>query len=332
MNQYEMLRKVSRTFALSIEQLPQTLRDIVTVSYLLFRVSDCLEDHETMEVERKVQLLHLWARVLSGEVSPENLTARISDLDHSDPEVFVAQHAGEIIEQLDQFPSEIQEAVRLRVIETSLGMARWQEHGPFVENEEALNDYMHEVAGRVGYLLTDVFAWYSPIIRKRKSQLMPLARELGLALQTVNVIRGMRKDYERGWVFVPRTFYEQVGLTCDGLFDPANIEPALRVIDMLADKAERHLQHGASYIMAFPRCQHRIRLACMWPCFFAVKTLALSRNNVNVLLAGAKMSRDQVKRIMRDTKLFGWSNHWLAWYYRYLSRPSFKSEVWAKAT
>jgi len=70
----------------------------------------------------------------------------------------------------------------------------------------------------------------------------------------------------------------------------------------------------------------------MWPCFFAVKTLALSRNNVNVLLAGAKMSRDQVKRIMRDTKLFGWSNHWLAWYYRYLSRPSFKSEVWAKAT
>ncbi|MBL7066207.1 MAG: squalene/phytoene synthase family protein [Anaerolineae bacterium] len=328
MNQYEMLRQVSRTFALSIEQLPQILRDILTVSYLLFRVSDCLEDHETMEVERKVQLLRLWVQVLSGEVSPENLTARISDLDHSDPEVYVAQHAGEIIEQFDQFPSEIQEAVRLHVIETSLGMARWQEHGPFVENEEALDDYMHQVAGQVGYLLTDVFAWYSPVIRKRKSQLMPLAREFGLALQTVNVIRGMRKDYERGWVFVPRTFYEQVGLTRDGLFDPANAELALKVVDMLADKAERHLRHVISYIETFPRRQHRIRLACMWPYFFAVKTLALSRNNVNVLIAGAKMSRDQVKRIMRDTKLFGWSNCWLAWYYKYLA----KSEALAKAT
>ncbi len=332
MNQYEMLHKVSRTFALSVEQLPRILRDILTISYLLFRVSDCLEDHETMEVERKVQLLRLWARVLSRELSPGDLTARISDLDPDDPEVYVAQHAGEIIEQLDQFPAEIQEAVRLRAVETSLGMSRWQEHGPFVEDEEALDDYMHQVAGQVGYLLTDVFAWYSPAIRECKARLMPQAREFGLALQTVNVIRGMRKDYERGWVFVPRTFYEQVGLTRDGLFDPANIELALQVIDMLADKAERHLWYGIRYIRAFPRRQHSIRLACMWPYFFAVKTLALSRNNVNVLLAGAKVSRDQVKKIIRDTKLFGWSNRWLAWYSKFLARPLYRNEVLTKAT
>ncbi|MDY6876418.1 MAG: squalene/phytoene synthase family protein [Chloroflexota bacterium] len=332
MDQYEMLRKVSRTFALSVERLPPTLQDILTIAYLLFRVSDCLEDHETMQVERKVQLLRLWARVLSRELPPKDLIACISDLDPDDPEVYVAQHAGGIIGQLDQFPAEIQEAIRLRVTETSLGMARWQEHGPFVEDEEALDDYMHQVAGKVGYLLTDIFAWYSPAIRECKARLMPQAREFGLALQTVNVIRGMRKDYERGWVFVPRTFYEQVGLTRDGLFDPANVELALQVIDMLADKAERHLWHGIRYIWAFPRCQHRIRLACMWPYFFAVKTLALSRNNVNVLLADAKMSRDQVKKIMRDTKLFGWSNRWLAWYNNYLACPLYQSEVLAKAT
>jgi farnesyl-diphosphate farnesyltransferase len=332
MDQYEMLRKVSRTFALSVEQLPQTLRDILTISYLLFRVSDCLEDHEALEVGRKVQLLHLWARVLGGEAAPENLVNRISDLDHNDPEVYVAQHASEILEQLYQFPPEIRGAVSRHAIATSLGMARWQEHGPFVEDEEALDDYMLEVAGRVGYLLTDIFAWYLPIIRERKPQLMPLAREFGLALQTVNIIRGMRKDYERGWVFVPRTFYEQVGLTRDGLFDPENRSQALKVIDMLADKAERHLRYGISYIKALPRRHHRIRLACMWPYFFAVKTLALSRNNVNVLLAEAKMSRDQVKQIVRDTKLFGWSNQWLAWYYQYLAHPLFESEALASAT
>ncbi len=322
MNQYEMLRRVSRTFALSLEQLPQILRDILTIAYLLLRVSDCLEDNETMGPERKAQLLRLWVRVLNEEVPPEHLTDCISDLDPSDPEVYVAQHAGDILEQFRQLPPEVQETVSRRVIETSLGMARWQEHGPFVEDEEALDDYMLQVAGRVGYLMTDVFAWYLPIIRERKEQLMPLAREFGLALQTVNVIRGMRKDYERGWVFVPRTFYERVGLTRDELFDPANIDRALKVVNMLADKAERHLRHGFGYIRAFPRRHHRIRLACMWPYFFAVKTLAISRDNVNVLLAEAKMSRDQVKRIMRDTKLFGWSNHWLVWYYKHLARPA----------
>jgi farnesyl-diphosphate farnesyltransferase len=137
----------------------------------------------------------------------------------------------------------------------------------------------------------------------------------------VNVIRGMRKDYERGWVFVPESYYRSVGLTRDSLFDPDNLDRAMEVVNLLADKAERHLWHGMSYITVFPRRQHRMRLACMWPLFFAVRTLAVSRDNANVLLSEAKMGRDQVKHIMHHTTLFGWSNHWLARYYRQLSQP-----------
>ncbi len=149
---------------------------------------------------------------------------------------------------------------------------------------------------------------------------MPLSREYGLALQTVNVIRGMRKDFNRGWVFVPRTFYERAGLSSpEELFDPANLDKAMSVVDMLVRKAERHLGHGIGFIAAFPRREHRIRLACMWPLFFAAKTLAVSRNNKNVLLAEAKIGREQVKEIMRDTTVFGWSNHWLQWYYNHIA-------------
>ena len=155
-------------------------------------------------------------------------------------------------------------------------MARWQEHGPFVETEDEMDDYMFEVAGRVGYLLTDLFGWYSPIIQKRKSQLRPLAREFGLALQTVNIIRGLRKDYERGWVFVPRTFYEPFGLRARVLFAEENNGKALQAVDLLANKAENHLRHGLSYITSIPRNHYRLRLACMWPLFFAIRTLALS--------------------------------------------------------
>ena len=67
----------------------------------------------------------------------------------------------------------------------------------------------YHLAGIVGYLLTDIFACYSPSIGRLKEKLMPLGYEFGLALQTVNIIRGIRKDYERGWVFVPVTFYEK---------------------------------------------------------------------------------------------------------------------------
>jgi farnesyl-diphosphate farnesyltransferase len=320
MEKYEMLRQVSRTFALSIEQLPGILRNSVTLAYLLLRVSDCLEDNDVIQTNEKPGLLRLWAAVLEKNEPVERLVERILYLkSKDDAEVYVAQHAGYILEELERLPVELQEVISLHVKVTSLGMARWQEHVPFIDNEEEMDDYMHQVAGNVGYLLTNVFAWYSPRLRKHIEKLMPLSRELGLGLQTVNIIRGMRKDYERGWVFVPRTYYEKVGITRDELFSSINPEKSVQVINMLANKAERHLLKGMAYITGVPRSEHRIRLFCMWPLFFAVKTLALSRNNVNVILKERKMSRDQVREIILKTKLFGWSNQWLFHFYKELS-------------
>jgi phytoene/squalene synthetase len=180
---------------------------------------------------------------------------------------------------------------------------------------------MHEVAGRVGYLVTDLFALYSPAIMDRRESLMPLARQCGLALQTVNVIRGIRKDYERGWVFVPCTFLDDVGLTRETLLEPQSELQALAVVARLADKADRHLAHGLSFITAFPRSEHGLRLALMWPFLFAARTLALSRNNPNVLRSEAKMTRGEIGRIVAESKLLGWSNAWLTGAYARLAQP-----------
>jgi farnesyl-diphosphate farnesyltransferase len=323
MNQYiQMLRMVSRTFTLSIEQLPKDIRGAVTLAYLLFRVSDCLEDHATMEATRKIELLQLWSKILEGQHSAQELTRKITDLDSSDPEVYVAQQADQLLAYLHTMPPQVRDSIIARVNETTLGMARWQAQGPHINTEEEMDDYMHQVAGLVGYLLTDIFAWHSRHINARKENLIPLSREFGLALQTVNVIRGIRKDYERGWIFVPHTFLAQAGITAEQLFVPEFQEKALHVVKLLTDKAERHLTNGLEYIQMLPRTQHRIRLFCVWPLFFAVKTLAISRDNTNVLLDEAKMSRDQVKAIIRDTTLMGWSNRWLNRYYTSLNSPT----------
>src|SRR5574341_289985 len=315
----EALRLVSRTFALSIEQLPGLLRDAITVAYLMFRVSDFLEDNEVMPTERKVELLTLWVSVLNEDVPAERLTGLLSDVDPDDPEAAVAKPADEVLAHMKKLPPEVQGFIRKEVADSSLGMARWQARGPIVRDEADLDDYMFQVAGRVGHMLTHIFAWRYRPIAEMKDELMPLAREFGLALQTVNVIRGLRKDYERGWIFVPQSFCLQVGIRPPELFDPANLEKAQQVIDMLADKADRHLRFALRYIKMIPRRYHRLRLACMWPLFFAARTLAISRRNRSVLEAEAKISRDEVQQILIDTQLRGWSNHWLDEYYERLS-------------
>ncbi|MGZ9235171.1 MAG: squalene/phytoene synthase family protein [Anaerolineales bacterium] len=315
----DLLRSASRTFAIGIEQLPGILCDAGTVAYLLLRVSDYLEDNEDMNAENKVKLLKIWVEILRGKSNSAELTSHIQDVATSNPDAVVAQHAVDILKQLSTLPKEVQEIITHQVIHSTLGMARWVERGPQVDDETDLDDYMFEVAGRVGYLLTHLFAWYSSAIRDKKETLLPLAREFGLALQTVNVIRGLRKDYERGWVYVPKKFLARVNLTAHELFQPENRGAAIQVLDMLADKAERHLRAALTCVKALPPWQHRIRLACIFPLMFAIRTLAISRRNAEVFENEAKISRAEVKQIVIDSKLWGWSNFWLDSYYQKLN-------------
>jgi farnesyl-diphosphate farnesyltransferase len=200
-NHRELLRSASRTFALSIERLPGVVGDSLCLAYLLLRVSDYLEDNDRMPAETKVELLELWDRILADEVPAARLVAALSPYPPGDdPDARVAHHAVEILEKVHALPLAVQTQVLVHVRNSTCGMARWVARGPDIPLEDDMDDYMHEVAGRVGYLVTDIFAWYSSFIRARLSQLMPLAREFGLALQTVNIIRGLRKDYERGWI------------------------------------------------------------------------------------------------------------------------------------
>ena len=316
---HELLRSASRTFALSIERLPGVVGEAMCLAYLLLRVSDFLEDNDYMPSERKVALLKRWDAVLAGEEPVEAFVAELADHEPGDdPDARVAAHAVEILEKVHALPLAVQNQLLVHVRDSTQGMARWVARGPDIPLETDMDDYMHEVAGRVGYLVTDIFAWYSGFVRARLNQLMPLAREFGLALQTVNVIRGLRKDYERGWIFVPESFCAAVNLRRSDLFKPEYQIQALQVVDMVADKAEGHLQKALAYVMALPPWLHTLRLACIWPLLFAVRTLALSRQNVNVLVGEVKMTRDEVKAIVRDTTLFGWSNRWLESYYKHL--------------
>ncbi len=307
----QLVRSVSRTFALSIEVLPGVLRDAVSVAYLCFRVADGIEDHLTMRPDQKAALLRLWAGILQDEASVEQLSIQTAGLDSRDPEMMVVQHAPMILNWLDALPESFRGVVRSQTSASSIGMARWQEHGPFVEDEVALDDYMHEVAGRVGYLVTDLYALHIPAVMARREQMMPLSHECGLALQTVNVLRGLRADYERGWVFVPQTYYRSCGLTRETLFDAHYGDQAMQVVDMLAQKARRHLDNGYEYICGFPRSEHSARLSLMWPFLFAARTLAACRNNPLTLTGEAKMSRAEVKEIVLTSRLLGWSNSWL---------------------
>jgi farnesyl-diphosphate farnesyltransferase len=309
-----MVEMVSRTFALSIQRLPHRLRAPVGLAYLLFRVSDCLEDHPNMAAERKAYLLEFWNQVLQGGEPAAAFTEQIADLDGRNPEVYVAKQSGDLMEYLDSMPQELQGYIKERCGQSTLGMARWQRQGPYMDTVDDLNDYMHQVAGLVGYLMTDIYTWYYPQLKVKKEVLLPVSREVGLGLQTVNVIRGLRSDLARGWMFIPKEYLDQVGINHQQFFEVQYEGQAMKAVAMLVDKAQEHLSYGTAYIAAFPRRLYRARMANIWPLCFAIKTLAKSRDNAEVIRSEVKITRSDVQEIMRVTSLFGWSNRWLEGY------------------
>lgn len=317
----ELLHAASRTFAVGIDLLPEPLRAEVRIAYLLLRVSDYLEDNERMPPEEKAAQLERWARVLAGEEPVAPLAAMLREVPERSPDAMVARNTAQVHASLDRLRPAAREILLRHVRDSTLGMARWALRGPDIPTEAALDDYMHEVAGRVGWLLTELFALDLPRFAAEKAELMRLGREFGLALQTVNVIRGLHGDWERGWVFIPRDFVPG-GRDPRTLFQEGGRDRATEVaiLEKLVPKAEAHLEAARGYIARIPRRDRGIRLFCLLPYLFAVRTLAISRKNPRVFTEETKITRPEVRRIVFWSRLLGGSDRWVAWYARRLAR------------
>lgn len=67
---YSMLNRVSRSFAIVIQMLPECLRDAICVFYLTLRALDTVEDDMALPNERKLPLLHTLHDKLRDECVP----------------------------------------------------------------------------------------------------------------------------------------------------------------------------------------------------------------------------------------------------------------------
>src|SRR5215472_17498510 len=72
-----MLLHVSRTFALTIPQLPPGLRSAVTSAYLLCRIADTIEDEPALSPAQTYAYLQRFAAVVGGTETPAPLALEI---------------------------------------------------------------------------------------------------------------------------------------------------------------------------------------------------------------------------------------------------------------
>lgn len=301
----DLLVATSRTFAPGIHALRPELREPIGVAYLILRVSDFLEDTTSLPGEVKVRLLGEWADALTrGRLSRELMEA-LEAADDTIPDTLAARHVVQIFEALEGLHPSAREVVVRYTASSTLGMARWVERGPDFRVEADLDDYMHEVAGKVGLLLTELFFLTPGVVREAREPMMALANEFGLALQTVNVIRGLHEDPERGWDFIPASFRDAA----------VGEDTKAAVLEAMVAKAERHIAAGIRYMAGLEGVGARdIRFFCALPLLLAAATVSLSRGNPQVFRSAVKLGRPRVVRVAALTRAFCVSDRWLRWY------------------
>lgn len=196
----EILQQTSRTFYIPIVRLPPKLQEAVASAYLCMRAIDEIEDSAELPNPTKAKLLREISLTLQSARDRDNF-ADFSFLkqDHTHP-------LAEVTRRIDEWALLAPDSIAPRIWDATAAMsdrmAYWAECNWNVRTEADLNRYTFSVAGAVGLMLSDLWAWYDGTQSDRTH-----AIGFGRGLQAVNILRNHKEDLARGVDFFPDGWY-----------------------------------------------------------------------------------------------------------------------------
>jgi farnesyl-diphosphate farnesyltransferase len=276
--QDRILPHVSRTFALTIPQLPDALRVSVTNAYLLCRIADTIEDETSPSAAATLVLLQRFVDVVCGG---EQATPLVRDLAPQlskrtlPAERDLILNMGRIINVTTCLDEKQRGAIRRCVEIMCGGMHQFQQTASVrgLARVSDLDEYCYYVAGVVGQMLTELFCAYSSEIRQRRAALDELAVSFAQGLQMTNILKDIWEDRSRGACWLPQEVFSRYGLELgqlsadhlDARFEGAMLE--------LVAVAHAHLRRALAYTLVIPSTETGIRRFCLWAIGLAILTL-----------------------------------------------------------
>jgi len=324
--QSDILVYVSRTFALTIPELPAGLRETVTSAYLLCRIADTIEDEPTLPPEDKLRFLRQFSNVVGGQADAELLAAelapRLSDRT-SAHERDLARNLARVVGTVRRMHRREQAAIQ-RCIEVMCDGMHFFQRDASVRGLNRLADldsYCYHVAGVVGEMLTDLFCAQVPEVQEHAAALRRLAPSFGQGLQMTNILKDMWEDRSRGACWLPREIFERRGLKLEQVAGRQHERSFRDGLQELIGIAHGHLRNALSFTLLIPATQTGIRRFCLWSIGLALLTLREINDNP-CFTAGAqvKVSRRAVMIVRTICNLSARSDRLLRRLFAYAAR------------
>ncbi|MCX7099205.1 MAG: phytoene/squalene synthase family protein [Methylococcales bacterium] len=321
-----LLEGVSRTFALTIPQLPKPLYAPVANAYLLCRIVDTIEDEVSLSAEQKKHFCSEFIDVVKTGANAELFAIDLAPL--LSEQTIPAEHTlihvlPRVIQITHTFDQAQIEALACCVETMAEGMPIFQAldlHDGLATLAD-LDRYCYYVAGCVGEMLAKLFCHYSPEIAQHKEQLLALSVRFGQGLQMTNILKDIWDDAQRGVCWLPQDIFTETGFDLKDIYSQADDERFQLGLAHLISIAQGHLHDALIYTQLIPAHEVGIRNFCLWALGMAVLTLKKIKQNLDFKQSDqVKITRNSVKATIFATKLAGRSNLLLSFLFNLISR------------
>jgi farnesyl-diphosphate farnesyltransferase len=290
-----ILKKVSRSFALVIQTLPDDLRISVCIFYLVLRALDTIEDDMTTFKTKKAQKEKLlrsfadklavskWRLMNVGEAEEKQLLEEF-------PKVLSVYHG---------LPKEDQTIIADITRQMGNGMADFllKDIRLGTASKADYDLYCHYVAGLVGQGLTKLFVAHGKE-DKRLLHLMKESDEMGIFLQKTNIIRDYLEDLNEGRTFWPRDIWSK--------YAPSLLElrtgeksKSLECLNELILDAYKHVPAVIRYLESIK--DPKVFKFCAIPQVMAIATLERLVNNPDVFTGVVKIRKGLMLSLFQYT-------------------------------
>lgn len=292
-----LLKRVSRSFYLSIRILPRAMRRGISIGYLLARASDTIAD-----AQKNPTLLDAFEAALNqknaGEFSPNSA---FHEANIHLGELQLMAKLNEIFKVLHALPPEEADLIR-EVIATILSGQRLDmqrfacadaNHIASLNTMNELDDYMWRVAGCVGRFWTRLgfLTLGEQFSTAPAPALEALGVRFGKGLQLVNILRDSQDDLAHGRDYLPAIHdASNPGGPATPTHSQARDPRAERILAWIPI-ARAYLECGIAYASTMQI--KRLHVAVKLPALIGLDTLNLIEKNITAK-APVKISRRRI--------------------------------------
>jgi len=317
--QAALLEGVSRTFALTIPQLPGKLYGAVANAYLLCRIIDTIEDEVSLSARQKQYFCNEFIDVVKTGYNSEPFAVELAPLlsDQTIPAEHTLIHVLPRVIQITHTFDAVQIEALATCVETMAeGMPIFQAQNlkNGLPTMLDMDRYCYYVAGCVGEMLAKLFCHYSPEIAQHRQSLMALSVSFGQGLQMTNILKDIWDDASRNVCWLPQDIFTETGFDLKNLsVENAGDPRFIKGLEHLISIAHGHLHNALKYTQLLPKNEIGMRNFCLWALGMAVLTLRKIKQNAGFSQSNqVKISRNSVKKTIIATRLMGQNNSLLS--------------------